>query len=239
MHYDHHPADPQAQTEWALGMKYAISNYLQEGLDGKFYYRMVDTVLSRDKNWVRWKMENCQPFTREKVPVEHFLQAKAGAQRAVVSKKASRPLGVPNTLDFLKNTEAEKGLAQLRQRNRYVFRSSDEHSLFSVSHQVRFNVPNAESYASKVRMTDLDLDMADTEEEKRQLEDKKSGYVWRGLRLASKRQLSAFDRIEHGKGLEALQPVSSSTDALGDDSAPTGSDDRGSAPQDEHQSVEE
>ena len=65
-------------------------------------------------------------------------------------------------------------------------------------------MPNAESYAKKVKMTDLDLEMTDAEEEKRQAGDKKSSYVWRGLRLASKTQLSSFDRIEHGKGLEAL-----------------------------------
>ena len=104
---------------------------------------------------------------------------------------------------------------------------------------VRFNVPNAESYATKVRMTDMDLEMAGTEEEKRQVGGKKSSYVWKGLRLASKKQLSSFDRIEHGKGLEALQPVTSSIEATGDDTAPTVSDDRGSDPQEEHHSVEE
>jgi len=115
-------ADHEAQTEWALGIKTAIVNYLQEGPDGKFYYRMVDTVLSRDKNWVRWKMENCQPFTRDRVATTDFQQAKSGAQKAVVGKKAARPMGVPSTLDFLYNNEAEKGLSQLRQRDRYVFR---------------------------------------------------------------------------------------------------------------------
>lgn len=88
-------------------------------------------------------------------------------------------------------------------------------------------------------MADLDLDMADTEEEKRQVGERKSNYVWRGLRLASKKQLSSFDRVEHGKGLEALQPVASSIEATGDDNAPTSSDDRVSVPQDEHQGVEE
>jgi THO complex subunit 1 len=85
-------------------------------------------------------------------------------------------------------------------------------------------------------MTELDLDMADTEEEKRELTGKKSSYVWKGLRLASKKQLSSFDRIEHGKGLEALQPATSSIEATGDGAAP---DDQGTDPQDEHQSVEE
>jgi THO complex subunit 1 len=88
-------------------------------------------------------------------------------------------------------------------------------------------------------MTDLDLEMADTEEEKRQLGEKKSNHVWRGLRLASKKQLGSFDRIEHGKGLEALQPVASSIEATGVDAAPSASDDQGIVPQDEHQSVVE
>lgn len=70
-------------------------------------------------------MENCQPFTRDRVPAQDFLQAKSGAQKAVVTKKPPRPLGVANTLDFLYNTEAEKGLSRLRQRDRYVLRSSD------------------------------------------------------------------------------------------------------------------
>ncbi|KAF1837005.1 nuclear matrix protein [Decorospora gaudefroyi] len=209
----------EEDTEWALGIKAAISNYLQEGPDGKFYYRMVDTVLSRDKNWVRWKMENCQPFTRDRVPTEDFLKAKSGAQRAAISKKASKPMSSPGTFDFLYNTEAEKGLSQLRKRD-------------------RFNTANAESYAKRVQMTVLDLDMADTEEERRQLGEKKARNVWRGFRLASKKQLGSFDRIEHGKGLEALQPVTSSIEATGVD-APTASDDQGLVPQDQHQSVEE
>ena len=113
-------SDFEAQTEWALGVKTAIANYLQEGPDGKFYYRMVDTVLSRDKNWVRWKMENCQPFTRQKVDTVNFLASKSDAVRAVAKKRPNDPAGVPGSLDFLYNTEAEKGLSQLRRRDRYA-----------------------------------------------------------------------------------------------------------------------
>jgi THO complex subunit 1 len=108
-----------------LGIKTAIANYLQEGPDGKFYYRMVDTVLSRDKNWVRWKMENCQPFTRDRVATKDFLDAKSGARRAVVNKAALKPAGVPSSLNFLYNTEAETGLAQLRKADRYVLLWTD------------------------------------------------------------------------------------------------------------------
>jgi THO complex subunit 1 len=91
----------------------------------------------------------------------------------------------------------------------------------------RFDVPNAQSYANKIRMADMDLEMAETEEEKRQVAEKKYSYVWKGLRLASKKELSLFDRIEHGKGLEALQPATSSIVAEGDDTTPTVLDDKG------------
>ncbi|KAJ4994080.1 hypothetical protein SVAN01_00557 [Stagonosporopsis vannaccii] len=207
-------------TEWALGIKTAIANYLQEGPDGKFYYRMVDTVLSRDKNWVRWKMENCQPFTRKRVDAAEFLSSKSDAVRAVAKKRPNEPTGVPSSLDFLYNTEAENGLSQLRQRD-------------------RFNAPSAETYAKKVKMIDLDLEMANSGAEKRELEDKKSSYIWRGLRAASNTQLSSFDKLEHGKGLEALQPAPSQSEIAGDNTAPTLTEDRDVAPPEEQHSVEE
>lgn len=88
-------------------------------------------------------------------------------------------------------------------------------------------------------MTELDLEMVTSEEEKRQLEERKTSNTWRGLRLASKSRLSSFDRLEQGKGLERLfQPVSSS-EAAGEDNAPTAPEGRDSVPQEQHQSVEE
>ena len=79
-------------------------------------------------------------------------------------------------------------------------------------------------------MIDLDLEMSNSEAEKRDLEDKKSSYVWRGLRAASQNQLSSFDKIEHGKGLESLQPISSQAEIAGDNTAPTDPEDRDAAP---------
>jgi THO complex subunit 1 len=81
--------------------------------------------------------------------------------------------------------------------------------------------------------------MVTSEEEKRQLEERKTSNTWRGLRLASKSRLSSFDRLEQGKELERLfQPVTS-IEAAGEDSAPSGPDRQGFAPAEQHQSVEE
>jgi THO complex subunit 1 len=221
-----------------LGIKTAIANYLQEGPDGKFYYRMVDTVLSRDKNWVRWKMENCQPFTRKRVDTAQFLTSKSDAVRAVAKKRPIEPMGVPGSLDFLYNTEAEKGLSQLRQRDRYDLPRHGVILSFVLT-PIRFNAPSAETYAKKVKMVDLDLEMANNDAEKRELEEKKSSYIWRGLRAASQKQLSSFEKIEHGTGLEALQPTPSQAEIAGDNTAPTVPEDRGAAPLEEQHSVEE
>ena len=112
-------ADCKAQTEWALGIKNSIANYLQDGPDGKFYYRMVDTVLSRDKNWVRWKMENCQPFTRDRVPTKDFLEANTEGT-AELKNKEVKPPSKNGQLTFLSKNETEKGLTKLKHAKRYV-----------------------------------------------------------------------------------------------------------------------
>jgi len=111
-------ADHKAQTEWALGIKNSIANYLHNGPDGKVYYRMVDTVLSRDKNWVRWKMENCHSFTRDRIPADNFIESKDGARRAVVARKVPKPFRSTLGMHFLSNTEPERGLSQLKHHER-------------------------------------------------------------------------------------------------------------------------
>ena len=72
-------------------MRNDIATYLQQGLEGKFYYRMVDTVLSRDKNWVHWKAEGCPPIERDPISAEDFAEAENGA-RGVCANKRIRPM---------------------------------------------------------------------------------------------------------------------------------------------------
>ncbi|KAF2748215.1 hypothetical protein M011DRAFT_401168 [Sporormia fimetaria CBS 119925] len=206
----------EGDTEWALGIKNNIANYLQEGLDGKFYYRMVDTVLSRDKNWVRWKMENCQPFTRDRVATKDFLEAGSGADAErrrladVASKRSAE-------FRFVSHRGAGKGVAKLKQAKRW-------------------SPPTVEDYSDKFKFKQMDLDFAQSEEEKRELEEGKTSHTWRGLRLASKDRLSALDRLEQGNGLEKL--LQSSVEA-GEEAASAGPEGRDSVPQERHQSVEE
>lgn len=69
------------------------------------YYRMVDTVLARDKNWVRWKEENCPEISRHAVSTEHFVKAKDGMKKVCTSQRLRpTPMG---SLDLGFLTEPE------------------------------------------------------------------------------------------------------------------------------------
>jgi THO complex subunit 1 len=99
------------KAEWAEKTKKGISRYVLEGPDGKFYHRMVDTVLSRDKNWVRWKLENCPLITRVPLASEEFGQGKSGAKSSGASRR-TRNQGALD-LRFLSDAENVDGLQRL------------------------------------------------------------------------------------------------------------------------------
>ena len=99
-------------------MKTVIATYLQQGPEGKFYYRMVDTVLSRDKNWVRWKAENCPPIERPPISGEEFVEAENSAQKASANKRLrATPLGSLD-ISFLSDAETSNGLERLKDPDR-------------------------------------------------------------------------------------------------------------------------
>ena len=79
---------------------------------------MVDTVLSRDKNWSRWKVENCPPFQRAAVSPEEFIAAKTGAQAVGTNKRLrAAPMG-SLALNFLSDEQRERGLERLKEEER-------------------------------------------------------------------------------------------------------------------------
>lgn len=98
--------------------KAAIANYLQEGNGGKFYYRMVDTVLTRDKNWVRWKAEGCPPIAAPSVTVEDYQTTGASAQKMAANKRIRlMPLGSLD-LRFLSEDADKNGMGRLKETER-------------------------------------------------------------------------------------------------------------------------
>ncbi|KAK6369595.1 uncharacterized protein PV06_10730 [Exophiala oligosperma] len=175
----------EEDTKWAQSTRASIVAYLQQGNgnEGKFYYRMVDTVLSRDKNWVRWKAENCPPISRDSVTPQAYLEAKQTLTKIANNAKAALP-NPPGARDltFLSRVEPLEALKRPSQRHK---------------------VPTLEEYYKEIERDDLDLDFAVTDEEKNELEERKAGKVWRALR-ASKNRFVMCEKVQYGGDLKAL-----------------------------------
>ncbi|KAF7589118.1 hypothetical protein BBP40_004753 [Aspergillus hancockii] len=172
-------------AKWAVNMRKAIEEYLQEGAGGKFYYRMVDTVLSRDKNWVRWKAEGCPLIERPPVSVTEYLGAREHATKVYANKRLrSSPMGSLD-LNFLSEGESLAGRDRLKEPQ-------------------RFTVPSSDSFMTGIMDDELDIDTAQTKEDKENATRAKASKTWRILRLSAKTKLAAFDKIEDGKNLKLL-----------------------------------
>lgn len=169
-------------TEWATSTKAAIASYLQQGSsnEGKFYYRMVDTVLSRDKNWVRWKAENCPPIDRPSVDVQQYLDAQKALEKLCIKKPSPTPPGASD-LEFL----------------------SEAAPIESLKDPSRYTVPTMRKFYEDIVKIELDQDFAVDDEEKRTLAEAKERTLWRALR-ASQHRFTLCEKIENGKNVGAL-----------------------------------
>ncbi|KAI4189482.1 MAG: hypothetical protein L6R41_001444 [Letrouitia leprolyta] len=192
----------EEDTKWATTTRAEIATYLQQGQEGKFYYRMVDTVLSRDKNWVHWKAEGCPLIEQPPLTAGAVLESQKGAAKACAPRRIRpTPMGSLD-LSFLSNA-GDEGQAQ---------------GLEALKNPERYQLPKVEDYKALIMEDEFDMDMAKTDEEKANAAAAKASKTWRALRLASKSRLNMFDKLEEGKGLGPLfdQPVP----AQGDENEP-------------------
>ncbi|KAM5468182.1 hypothetical protein MauCBS54593_004923 [Microsporum audouinii] len=175
-------------AKWATQMKSSIASYLQKGADGKFYFRMVDTVLTRDKNWVRWKAEGCPPIERPPVPVQSHLDTQSSAAKITANRRLrATPMGSLD-LSFL---SAESNLGDLNR----------------LKEPERFAIPSLDFYMSGITDDEFNIDMAKDDNEKEEAEKAKASKTWRTLRIASRSKLSHLDKIDDGKNLKVLFDV--------------------------------
>ncbi|KPI39550.1 THO complex subunit 1 [Cyphellophora attinorum] len=165
----------------------AIAGFLQQqgpGNDGKSYYRMVDTVLSRDKNWARWKASACPPIQKPAVGVDVFMTS----QRSLLETTGKRPFPNPpgaQDFDFLAHAEPLEALKHPSQRE---------------------DIRSLEDYYNEIEAAKLDEDFA-TDEEKKELQEKIQGSLWRALRASALvgRRFELCEKIKDGVNTKALK----------------------------------
>ncbi|KAL0930784.1 nuclear matrix protein [Colletotrichum truncatum] len=178
-------------TKWATEMKKTIvEKYLKHGVDGPYFCRVVETVLARDKNWVRWKSENCPSIELPPVPPETFLEAKKTVQRTATKKRLrATPMG-SLSLNFLEDGNEKTAMQKLKAEERY-------------------SLPELESFKRKIADDDFEIEMPTNNQTKAAAVESKASKSWRALRIASKTRLALFDKIDDPDKIDAVfeEPV--------------------------------
>lgn len=165
--------------------KTSIADYLKKGYEGPFFYRMVETVLSRDKNWVRWKIESCPSIEKPAISAEEHIAAKNAARKATANKRLrANPLQSID-LDFLTEADPLKGMEQLKETSRY-------------------SMPSVNSFKDKIAIDDLEIDLPTNDETKEAAINSKASKSWRALRIASKTKLAVFDKIDDPEDINII-----------------------------------
>ncbi|KAG9235274.1 THO complex subunit 1 transcription elongation factor-domain-containing protein [Amylocarpus encephaloides] len=184
-------------TKWAEATKTLVLDFLKSNreLDGAHFHRMIESVLSRDKNWVRWKIENCPSIARDGITPEEYTAIKAAARKAAANKRIRpTPLGSLN-LNFLSDSNAQAGLERLKDPKRY-------------------QIPAVNSFKSKIELDDMDIEMAMTDADKNSAIESKASKSWRALRIASTTSLAAFDKIERSDKIDEVFTFIKSQDPI-------------------------
>ncbi|OTB20424.1 hypothetical protein K445DRAFT_312884 [Daldinia sp. EC12] len=175
----------EEDAKWVSAMKDRIVLYMQADSDGYFFHRVIESVISRDKNWVRWKVESCPPIKRDPLSAADFAEGKASAKRIATNKRL-RPVPMGSlSLDFLKEEDSETAMEKLKD-------------------PARWKLPDLSVFKDKIAADDLDLDFANSEKEKSEILEAKASKTWRALRIARKSKLSVFDKIDDWQKVDAM-----------------------------------
>lgn len=162
-------------------------------------------MLSRDKNWVKWKEENC-PFIKLPTSLPETFLGAAGSVETTWKSKRMRPNPMGSLdLKFLRDNEDDNGIESLLSAERYVWTMITKigHLFDQRTDPSRFSVPEAELLVNDAKGIELDLDFADGEE-KTSLEAAKTGKIWRTLRIASRTKLYKFEKLEDTGNFDIL-----------------------------------
>jgi len=88
--------------------------------------RLVETILTRDKNWVQWKAENCLSFEKKPVPED---EVKRRMDHAMEICRPTRPyqhaMGAPALAKLWREAGRSPGMEGLKRKERWA------HSIFS------------------------------------------------------------------------------------------------------------
>lgn len=193
-------------SKWAEDTRSQIESYIRRGVNGRIFYRMVETVLSRDKNWVYWKMRGCQPIQRDPISPQIWAEAQDSAKRMTTNKRLRPiPMNAVN-MDFLKEKDVDQAMAELQDPKRY-------------------KVPELDSFKTLIADDDFEISMAANDAAKANTAALKASKSWRAMRIARGSKLAAFDKIDDPSNISVVFEPLEDIDAKKDEEETAGEDD--------------
>ncbi|KAF3927543.1 hypothetical protein AA313_de0203695 [Arthrobotrys entomopaga] len=161
-------------------------NY-KSGMDGLLFSRTVDSVLTREKNWIKWKAENCLSFEMETVSVDDVLVSKVTGDE---NTKVSNKLGC--------------GMGALALSNVWFESASDMPEMRDLTQAQRTALPDYKEYNQAIELLTLDKDFASTNQEREEIEESISNKSWRALRVASRDRFHFFKNLDEDLSIKSL-----------------------------------
>jgi THO complex subunit 1 len=79
---------------------------------------MVDTVLTRDKNWVRWKADGCPPIERPAVSAQEYVETRSTAAKVTTTKRLRATALGSLDLNFLVQDNRLRNVERLKEPDR-------------------------------------------------------------------------------------------------------------------------
>lgn len=208
---------PENEASWASSKKSDIAKYLSQGQQGAYYYDMIATILSRDKNWVVWKSHNCLEFVLPAISPKKFLDAQRSAIKAATAQRLkTNPMGSFD-ISFLHDPDGGKVLTKLREPNRTTYPpslSKLEEQLIDIDFDLGAldHLPKGRAEGETAGVLDEGEATGEPEDDsnrsqkKKQLTDLRDSLRWRALRIGIRRgRLKWFDRVDGENGrMDAL-----------------------------------
>ncbi|KAH0615000.1 uncharacterized protein H6S33_000636 [Morchella sextelata] len=164
--------------QWAISTRTQISNSLQPNQSGRLFMRLINTVLTREQNWVRWKAESCQPFDMLPLAEEEFEDAKLKAEKQCISEAPFRyVMGTPTLSRLWQGTGDASGMEGLTDEERH-------------------RIPTPESFRAGVQQAQEDIKDSFFPQDIEEAQNAKFTKTWKALRIASRDRFHLFNKFD-------------------------------------------
>lgn len=170
---------PPADETWCLDTTRAIVASLTTDLSGRLFNRLIDTIITREENWVTWKLEGCASFDLPPLPASSIDQAKASLAALTAPPVPYRHvMGTPTLSRLWRETGSSISLEALKSTSRHLTPTIDELAI-EIDKEIE---------EGKDALFPSDIEMA---------KEKVNTNTWKAFRVARGREgVVAFNRFE-------------------------------------------